>query len=86
MFYTLRYFKKSNDGLSGSDFNNNEYAENINLKYLLSFSQILTFTLPFSGKSVGKYATVTMSNNDIYYITQNSLLSLLNTLEELKKS
>lgn len=69
--HKLEYFK-SGTGLCADDFNNKKESININIKYLLSYTNIKDFNLPLSGKYVGKYAFVKMKNNDIYYINEES--------------
>jgi len=81
MFYKLRFFKKTNGGICADDFKNTEQFVVINMNFILSLSDILNFTKPFSGDFVGKYAVVTMSNNDNYVINGTSFLEIS---EEIK--
>lgn len=73
--FTLKYFSKS-DGISGSDFENQDKIVKINLDFLLSLSNLEEFRLPFSGDFRGKYVLVTMSNNDRYYIREEEYKKL----------
>jgi len=79
-FHQLHYFKKSQNGICADDFTNKEQLDTINLMFILSLSDLLNFDLPLSGKHVGQYALVTMSNNDKYYIWRNSFMYLKNVL------
>lgn len=74
--HELHYFHKSKKGICGDDFNNKEQSDLINLSFILSLSELLRFELPFSGKFVGEYAVVTMSNNEKYYIGEGSFIGL----------
>jgi len=76
MFYKLLYFKKSQDGICGEDFKNEQKTETINLKFLLSLSGLIKYENPFSGRFVGNFAIVTMSNNDRYFIDMNSFFNV----------
>jgi hypothetical protein len=68
MIIRLLYFKKSQTGICADDFKNKEKVDIINLEYLLSVSDLESFMTPFTGRYVGKFAIVKMSNNDTYYI------------------
>lgn len=68
-FIRLKHFKSGPD-LCGDDFENKESVININPQFLLSFTDLLRFTLPFSGKLVGKYSVIEMSNGDRYYLNE----------------
>lgn len=81
--YKLSYLRKSESGLCGDDFKRPERSDMINLNLLISLSDLQDFELPFSGKFVGKYAIVTMSNNDCYYINEQSYLDFLKVLRKL---
>ena len=76
MFYQLRYFKKSTNGLCGADFENKEEKDMVNIPLISSVSDLISFKLPFSNGFVGKYAVVTMNNGEKYYIGEESFLSL----------
>lgn len=67
--FGLKFFKKG-DGVCANDFESTEQRENINIDFLISVSDIKNFSLPLSGKHVGKFSTVTMSNNDKYHISE----------------
>lgn len=81
MLFKLNFFKKSQTGVCADDFKNTKYIDTINLKYLLSLSDLQKFETPLSGKYVGEFALVTMSNNDKYYIDENSFADLSKALE-----
>src|SRR5690606_18753900 len=80
MFFRLHFFKKSNNGICADDFKNKTEIDTINLKMILSLSELLKFETPLSGRYVGKYAMLTMSNNDKYYIHENSFADLSNAI------
>lgn len=80
--YELFYFKKGNS-LCGSDFDNIEKVEHINIKAISSISQVEQFKLPLSGQHKGKYAIVRMINGDTYYISDKSQLQLIYILKSL---
>ena len=84
MFYKLLYFKKSQDGICGEDFKNKQEIETINLKFLLSLSGLIKYENPFSGCFVGCFATVTMSNNEKYFIDENSFYNVSNAIGQNK--
>jgi hypothetical protein len=75
--FELKYFSKSSKGISASDFENEAKNVKINIDFILSLSEIETFKLPLSENFAGKYALVTMSNNDKYYIKEN-IFKILN--------
>lgn len=75
VIYKLHFFKKST-GICGDDFKSKIQVDTINLNFLLSLSDLQKFVLPFSGTFVGKFASVTMSNNDIYFIDEKSFVNL----------
>ena len=74
--FKLQFFQKSQNGICAKDLQNNQQAENINLKFLLSLSDLLRFETPFTGCFVGNYAVVTMSNNDRYFIDEKAFYDL----------
>jgi hypothetical protein len=76
---SIKYFVK-NAGICGSDFRNHEFTEKINPVYILSVSSLLRFELPFSEDFVGRYAKLTMSNNDYYFIKEKSYNDLISIL------
>ncbi len=57
-----------------------QIGDTINLKFLLSLSDLQKFETPLSGRYVGKFALVTMSNNDKYYIDEDSFADLSEAL------
>lgn len=67
--YKLRYFQ-SGDSLCGSDLDNQQQVEYINLQQVSSLSGIKKFLLPLSGTYKGNYAEVRMRNGDIFYINE----------------
>lgn len=75
MNYVIKYFKKS-DSLCADDFENNDKIEWINLDFLLSLSSLKMYYTPMSGKEIGRYALVTMSNNDKYCIREDEFIEL----------
>ena len=81
--YKLHYFIKSQTGICADDFKNAKEVDTINLNFLLSLSDLQTFVTPLSGRYVGKFARVTMSNNDKYYIDENSFADLSETISKL---
>jgi hypothetical protein len=81
--FKLHFFKKSQNGICADDFKNAKEIDTINLKYLLSLSDLQKFETPLSGRYVGKFALVTMSNNDKYYIDENSFADLSEALSKV---
>ena len=75
----LKYFH-TGKGICGDDFKNDEKIITININFILSLSELQTFELPFSGKYIGTFASLTMSNNDVYYLKQESYLELSKAL------
>ena len=86
MIYKLKYFHKSegNEGLCGSDFKNSISLELINLKLLISLSELMLFRLPFSGERVDYYSIVTMSNNLNFFILKSEYEKLRKHLLNLE--
>lgn len=81
MFFKLHFFKKSDNGICANDFKyKQKHIETINLKMILSLSDLLIFEKPLSGDYVGNYALLTMSNNDKYYIDEKSFADLSNAI------
>jgi len=80
MFYRLHYFKKG-DGLCGSDLDNRNQVDTINLTFVSSLSDLQKFTLPFSGTFKGNYAVLTMSNGDRYYIKEDIFASVSTAIQ-----
>jgi hypothetical protein len=76
MFYNLKYFLKSDNSFCAIDFDNKEKIETINISFILSISDLQMYKLPFSGEEVGNYSIVVMSNNDTFYIKENSFKEL----------
>jgi len=74
--FKLEYLRKSQTGICADDFNKAKEIDTINLQYLLSLSDLQKFETPLSGRYVGKFALVTMSNNDKYYIDENAFADL----------
>ena len=81
--YKLHYFRKSQTGICADDFKNAKEVDTINLNFLLSLSDLQTFVTPLSGRYVGNFARVTMSNNDKYYIDENSFADLSEAISKL---
>lgn len=81
--YKLHYFRKSQTGICADDFKNVKKVVKINLKFLLSLSDLKIFSTVFTEKYVGKFAVVTMSNNDKYYIDENSFSDLSQALSKV---
>lgn len=67
--YKLRYFQSGNS-LCGSDLDNLQQVEYINLQQVSSLSGIKRFLLPFSGTYKGDYAEVRMQSGNIFYINK----------------
>jgi hypothetical protein len=67
--YKLQYFK-SGDSICGSDLENKQQVECINLQQVSSLSDIKKFLLPLSGTYKGDYAVVSMQNGDRFYINK----------------
>lgn len=80
-FHELHYFMVGNGGLCANDFERPPKLTHINEKFILSISDVLTFYKPLSGDYVGKYVRVTMSNDDIYCITEQSYNMLMEKLK-----
>ena len=80
--FKLHFILKSQTGICANDLNNENQVEFINLKFLLSISDLLEFHLPFSGDFKGNYAKVTMSNDDAYYINENSFAELSDAISK----
>lgn len=76
----IKYFKKSNNGICGSDFHNIQECVDINSNYILSISDLKEFSLPLSKEYVSKYSILIMSNNDKYFIKEESYNNLINDL------
>ena len=81
--YKLHYFRKSQTGICADDFKNTKEIDTINLRFLLSLSDLQKFETPLSGRYVGKFALVIMSNNDKYYIDENSFADLSEALSRV---
>jgi len=67
--YKLQYFK-SGDSICGSDLQNKQQVEHINLQQVSSLSDMKKFLLPLSGRYNGDYAVVSMQNGDRFYINK----------------
>jgi len=80
MFFRLHFFKKSSNGICADDFKNKTETDTINLKMILSLSDVQKFETPLSGRYVGDYAMLTMSNNDKYYLHEKSFADLSNAI------
>lgn len=78
--YKLSFFIKTDKGICGSDFERPECIELINTNFILSISDLKSFELPFSGTFKGRYALITMSNNDQYYIKEISYKNIISFL------
>jgi len=70
----------SSHSLCADDFKNKPESVFLNLKYLVSISDLLKFYLPTSGGYVNQYSIVTMLNNSRYYITEEEYLRVYNSL------
>lgn len=79
--FKLKYFQIGNS-LCGSDFENIDSVENINLEHIISFSELKKFTLPFSDNYVGDYALLRLSNNQQYFIKEPVFHELSEVLSE----
>lgn len=66
----INYIPTSEKGICGSDFRQPERTTAINPQFILSLSEPIMFTLPFSGAAVEKYSVLKMSNGDTYYIKE----------------
>ena len=81
--YKLQYFK-SGDSICGSDLENQQQVEHINLQQVSSLSDIKKFLLPLSGTYKGDYAVVSMQNGDRFYINKaehSKIVEALNCAE-----
>lgn len=76
--YTLKYFNKN--VICADDFKSTDKTAMINLKAISSLTELEPFILIFSGKHVNNYATLTMTNNDRYYIREETYEKLKNNL------
>ena len=83
MFYKLQFFRKSKGGICANDFKNSKQIERINLDFILSLTDIQKFNMPLSGDFVGKYASITMSNDDTFFIDEESFKDLSKYLVDL---
>lgn len=72
---TIKFFA-TGKGICGDDFKNKDMETKINPRFILSLTPLRMFTLPFSDRQVRKYAVLTMSNNDKYYLREESYLFL----------
>lgn len=86
MFYKLHYFQKSKEGICADDFKNEEKTYTINLKMVLSLSDLIEFETPFTRRYVGDYALLTMANDDKYYINERSFQNLTEVLGKLSRN
>lgn len=77
--YKLRYFQSGNS-LCGSDLDNQQQVEYINLQQVSSLSGIKKFLLPISGIYKGDYAEVRMQNGDTFYINKTEYSRIANAL------
>lgn len=68
--HELKYFKFG-AGICATDFENKLKTQYINLDHVSSYSDLLEFSLPLSGKPKGLYAIVTMVNGDRFFIHPN---------------
>jgi hypothetical protein len=83
--YTLTFFAKTRTGIIADDFDNTPQTERINIAHLVSLSNMKEFKWPLPGETVvGKYAVVTMCNDDKYYIDNKSYSDLMHFLAQLK--
>ena len=83
MFFKLHFFKKTSNGICANDFKNKTEIDTINLKMVLSLSNLQKFEMPLTGNYVGNYALLTMNNNDKYYLHENSFADLSNAISIL---
>lgn len=79
MIYKLQYFRKSQNGICATDFENERLTDFINLNFLLSLSDLGKF-YTITDRYVDKFAIVTMSNDDKYYIDEKSFKDLSGVL------
>lgn len=84
MLYKLWFLKKASEGFCGDAFKRpkKQKSINLNLNFLLSLSDLEPFSMPFTGNYVGKFAEVTMVNNDRYYIDEDSFIDLQRRLRQ----
>jgi len=61
-------YMAKNEGLCANDFKREPKKETINLEYFASLSDLEMFRTPLTDKEVEKFAILTMSNGDQYYI------------------
>lgn len=79
----VKYFY-NHSTFSADDLRNNKEDEvRVNPKYILSLTKLKAYRLPFSGEYVGKYALLTMSNNDCYVMREEAYKSLETELIKL---
>lgn len=82
MFYKLTFIRKNENLLCGADFNLRRKETTINLNFILSLSDVAMFHLPLSGKEVGEYAVLTMSNNDTYCVSKTEYSKLMGEINK----
>lgn len=77
MFIKLTFFKKSqSDLICSNDFENEEYIDIINSKYIVSISHLQKFQNHLYQENIGDFAVVKMINNDIYHIKKDTFIIL----------
>ena len=79
MLHKVKYFLK-NEGICGADFENRDRIININKEHVTSLSNLEAFKLPFSGKFVGKYATLNLLDGSTYFIREDEYKKLNESL------
>ena len=79
--YTLSYFKEGKSVYGEEVEYNKELKIDINLEFILSISEVRAYVFQVSGKVAGKYAQVTMSNSDRYFIREEAHKDLVDEIE-----
>ena len=69
--YKLKYFKQGKD-ICGSDLENKDQTDFINLQQVYSLSELKKFHLPLSGTYKGDYAVLSMQNGGMYFLNKKS--------------
>lgn len=70
-----KYFVKG-ESFCADDFNNTDRSIDINPNYVMSLSDLHEFRLPLSNGPVGMFATLIMSNGDVYQLRESSYTQL----------
>lgn len=77
--YELKYFS-TKDSICAADFER-EHIVKINIKYIVSISELFSFYTPLSGRYVSDYSIVSMVNKDRFLIKKEAYSNLIKVLE-----